>query len=213
MARGGTLNARRGFNRVPLGSLISEQLSISRAFYKSANGAPLSPNKQPLMQTSASVAPLQQLPVLEVPNFRGRRIVLVIRAVKICHRRVDGLIDINSIQAIDANGIKPSAERGILSPREGTDPAVFAKYAMNAVGLVVDQFRFDREKSKRVRRDNGAPQSGHCAHRAIAFESARAQIKLRLEADRSTMAMPRICPLHERTCRSRLGPASRDPVN
>jgi hypothetical protein len=33
---------------------------------------------------------------------------------------------------------------------------VFAKYLMNAVGLVVDQFRFAREKSKRVRRDDGA---------------------------------------------------------
>ena len=74
-----------------------------------------------------------------------------------CHRRVDELININAIQAIDANGIKLSAERGILSTRKGTDPAVFAKYVMIAVGLVVDQFRFAREKSKRVRRDNGAP--------------------------------------------------------
>jgi hypothetical protein len=95
--------------------------------------------------------PLRQPPVLEVPNFRGRRIVLVIRAVKICHRRVDELININAIQAIDANGMKLSAERRILSPREGTDPAVFAKYVMNAVRLVVDQFSFAREKPKRVR--------------------------------------------------------------
>ena len=196
---------------VPL-KLISEQLSISRAFYKSANGAPLSPNKQPLMQTSASVARAKQLPVLEVLDLGRRRIVSVIRAIEVCHRRIDELININAIQAIDANGIKLSAERGILSPREGTDSAVSAKYVMNAVGLVVDQFRFAREKSKRVRRDDGAPQSGHFAHRAIAFESARAQIKLRLEADRSTMAMPRICPLHERTCSSGLGLASRDPA-
>jgi hypothetical protein len=103
-------------------------------------------------RTSAvGTPPLQQPPVLEVPNFRGRRIVLVIRAVKICHRRVDELININAIQAIDANGMKLSAERRILSPREGTDPAVFAKYVMNAVRLVVDQFSFAREKPKRVR--------------------------------------------------------------
>jgi hypothetical protein len=102
---------------VPL-KLISEQLSISRAFYKSANGAPLSPNKQ----TSASAAPLQQLPVLEVPDLGRRRIVSVIRAVEVCHRRIDELININAIQAIDANGIKLSAERGILSPRERTTP-------------------------------------------------------------------------------------------
>jgi hypothetical protein len=122
---------------VPL-KLIAEQLSISRAFYKSANGAPLSPNKQPLMQTSASVAPLQQLPVLEVPDLGRRRIVSVIRAVEVCHRSIDELININAIRAIDANGVKLSAERRILSPPEGTDPAVFARYVMNAVTLVVD---------------------------------------------------------------------------
>ena len=33
---------------------------------------------------------------------------------------------------------------------------MFAKYVMIAVGLVVDQFSFAREKSKRVRRDDGA---------------------------------------------------------
>ena len=63
------------------------------------------------MQTRASVAPLQQLPVLEVPDLGRRRIVSVIRAVEVCHRRIDELININAIQAIDANGINfpPSA--------------------------------------------------------------------------------------------------------
>ena len=93
----------------------------------------------------------KQLPLLQMSDFRGRRIVIVIRAVEVCHRRIDELINIHAIQAIDPNCIKFAAEAGIFSPPEGADPAVFAKYVMNVVRLVVDELSFTREKSKRVR--------------------------------------------------------------
>ena len=75
---------------------------------------------QPMTAATAS-SPLQQLPVLEMSDLGGRRIVAVIRAVEVCYRRIDELINIDAIQAIDANGIKLPAELGISPhPKERT---------------------------------------------------------------------------------------------
>jgi hypothetical protein len=96
-------------------------------------------------------------PDLEVPDFGGRRIVIVVRAVVVGHGRVHELIDIDLVEAIDAHGTKLSAEPGILSPREGANPAMFAEEMMNAVGLVVDQVSLTGKKAEVVRHHDGAP--------------------------------------------------------
>jgi hypothetical protein len=129
-------------------------------------------------------------------NFRGRRLVVVIRAIEIPYRRVNEFVDIHAVQAIDPNCIKFAAQCWTLSPAEGTDSALSAKYVVNVVGLVIDEVRLTSAETKGTRFNNRTPKPGHCAHRAIALEGARAQVKVRLEANGPTMTMPTVCLPH-----------------
>ena len=75
-------------------------------------------------------------------DFGRGGLVVIVCAVEVGYGRIDEFIDINVVEAIDPNGVELAAERGILSPREGADPAVFAKYMVNAVRLIVDKVSF-----------------------------------------------------------------------
>jgi hypothetical protein len=54
---------------------------------------------------------------------------------------VNEFVDIDAVQAIDPNCIKFAAQCWTLSPSEGTDSALSAKYVVNVVGLVIDEVR------------------------------------------------------------------------
>ena len=75
-------------------------------------------------------------------DLRGRRIVVVMRTVEVSYRRIDELIDIHAIQAINANSIELAAQAGIFTPSEGADSAVPTKYMVDVVGLVINEFCF-----------------------------------------------------------------------
>ena len=87
---------------------------------------------------------LQTIIPLQMSDFRGRRLVIVMRAVEVSYRRIDELIDIHAIQAIDPNCIEFSAQAGIFSPPEGADSAVPTKYMVDVVGLVINKLCFPR---------------------------------------------------------------------
>jgi hypothetical protein len=98
-------------------------------------------SSSPATIPAVGTPPLHQLPFLKVPDFRGRRLVVVIRAIEIPYRRVNEFVDIHAVQAIDPNCIKFAAQCWTLSPAEGTDSALSAKYVVNVVGLVIDEVR------------------------------------------------------------------------
>src|SRR5581483_3877530 len=131
-----------------------------------------------------------------MPGFGGRRLVVVVTSVMNGDRGADELVHIHVIKTIDANGVELAAERGIFAPSKRTHPAVTAKHMMDMVRLIVNQRRLTREQSKGVGVDNGAPHSRLGAHLAIAFESARAEIHIRFEADRAAMAASSVRPFH-----------------
>jgi hypothetical protein len=77
-----------------------------------------------------------------VSDFGWGGLVVIVCAVEVGYWRIDQFIDINVVEAIDPNSVELAAERGILSPRKGADPAVFAEDMVNAVGLIVDKVSF-----------------------------------------------------------------------
>ena len=92
-------------------------------------------------------SPLQRpsaLYTLEMPDFPGRRIIVVMRAVEVSYWRLDELSDINAIQAIDPNCIEFAAQAGIFSPPEGADSAFPTKYVVDVVGLIINELCFSR---------------------------------------------------------------------
>lgn len=134
---------------------------------------------------------------LKVPDLGGGGLIVIVRTVEVGYRRIDELIDVNALKTIDSNGIELAAELVILSPPEGADPAVSAKHMVDTVGLIIDEVGLSRQEPKGVRCGDGAPQSRHRAHRAIALEGARAQIEIHLEANSAAVAAPSVCFLHD----------------
>ena len=77
-----------------------------------------------------------------MPDLGGRRIEFVICAVEVSYRRIDELINVHAIQAVDPNCIELTAEVWIFSPPEGTDTTVLAEHMVNVVGLVIHELCF-----------------------------------------------------------------------
>ena len=59
---------------------------------------------------------------------------------------------------------------------------MLAKEMMDVVGLIVFEFSFTRQQPERVWLHDRAPHPRFGANRAVAFESAPAQINVRLES-------------------------------
>jgi hypothetical protein len=147
-------------------------------------------------------SPRQTLLPLQMSDFRGRRIVIVNRAVVVSYLRIDELIDIHAIQAIDPNCIEFAAQAGIFSPPEGADSAVPTKYMVDVVGLVINELCFTRGQAKGIRANDRPPESRHCAHQTIALEGAGTQVEICFEANGPTMTMPSIRLSHMRVIAS-----------
>ncbi len=77
-------------------------------------------------------------------DFRRRRIEIVMRAIEKGYRRIDEFIDIHTVQAIHPNCIEFATQVRIFSPPEGADSAVFTKYMVDVVGLVINELCFTR---------------------------------------------------------------------
>jgi hypothetical protein len=73
---------------------------------------------------------------------------------------------------------------------------MLAKEVMDIVGLIVLQVSFPRQQPERVWFDDRAPHPGFGANRAVAFESARAQINVRFKTNRATVTASSVSLFH-----------------
>lgn len=79
---------------------------------------------------------------------------------------------------------------------------MLAEKVMVVLGVeqILSKFRFAGEQPKCIRFNHGEPKSRLSAYRAVAFVCTRAQVNVRLKADRAAVAASGVCLLHITLC-------------
>jgi hypothetical protein len=129
-------------------------------------------------------------------GFGGRGLVVVVEAVETGDGGAHQLVDVEVVEAVDANGVEFAAERGVLAPGEGADSTVFAKEVVVGVGMILDEGVLAGEQAEIAGLHDGAPHPRLDAEFAIAFEGAGGEVEVGFEADCAAVAATVVCAFH-----------------
>ena len=122
--------------------------------------------------------------------------VVVVEAVEMGDGAAHQLVEVEVVEAVDADGVKFAAERGVLAPGEGAHAAMPAKEVVVGIGMILDEGVLAGEKMEIAGLHDGAPHPGLDAELAIAFEGAGGEVEVGFEADCAAVAATVICAFH-----------------
>jgi hypothetical protein len=131
-----------------------------------------------------------------MPRLSRPSLVIIVRAIEICDRRLQQFFHLHVIKAVHPHGIESPSERRILTPRKRPYPAMLAKQVVNFVRPILDQSALPREQSKRLRLHNRSPHPCLRANLAITFKRACLQIDICLKSHRPAVAASFVRPFH-----------------